>query len=348
MTGRRGFTLVELLIVMLIIAVLVLLAWGALAGVAEQAKATRTRSIVMKLDQFVMQRYDGYRTRPLPMPRPVGFSPQQAATMRLAAIRDLMRLELPDRKSDVIDPPADIDPRAGFRAYLGSGSNYGVPVALQRVYQRKALAATGGNLANWSETSQGAECLYLIVSTMHDGDKNALDFFMPGEIGDVDEDGMREILDGWGQPIEFLRWAPGFRNDPGGDLQWGVAGVDDDGNGTIDDYSELGLDSSDVVRLTMQRPDLPDRFDPLRLQTGGFDLHPLIFSGGPDKSLDMITDNTAPTPFHRYCPPATDNNWPQPFSPLAISAMIGTAADTDGDGAEWADNITNHWKPTND
>jgi hypothetical protein len=234
------------------------------------------------------------------------------------------------------------------------------PIAMQRVYLRKANVATGNNLAAWTITSQGAECLYLIVSTMHDGDKNALDFFMPGEIGDVDGDGMREILDAWGRPIEFLRWAPGFRNDPGTDLAWGIAGTDDDNNGTIDDFSELGAaNSDDVVRLTTQRPDLPDPFDPLKVATGAFALRPLIFSGGRDKSFDIFTDNvptdSPPAPAaaipYRYCPPGApaDNNYPNPYGPFNAAAgyYAGMTMDRDGSGTDdWADNITNHFQPT--
>lgn len=377
---RSGFTLVELLIVMLIIAILTLLAWGALAGVAEQAKEKRTRSIVMKLDQLIMQRYDAYRTRPLPIRIGAGTRPKSepftdsnnngfwnvgeaeqsgdgvgvrgAAFFRLMALRELMRMELPDRRSDIINYTV-----AG---YPMESTATGMPLAaLQRTYYRKALAALGGSLsntaplANWTEQYQGAECLYLIVSTMHDGDKNALDFFMPGEIGDVDNDGMREILDAWGNPIEFLRWAPGFRNDPGSDLAWGVVGVDDDGNGTIDDFSELGMDSSDVVRLTMQRPDLPDPFDPINEDARAtFALRPLIFSAGADKSYDVATDFSPVSLRYAFpdSPPFPAASARSPNDPYIVGSgmQLGLTLDLDGDGNEWADNITNHYTPTND
>ena len=329
---RSGFTLVELLIVMLIIAILVLLAWGALAGVAEKAKEDRTRSIVMKLDQLVVQRYDAYRTRPLPIRIAPGTNPRAAATFRLNALRELMRMELPDRRTDIINYAVATYPMESTATGMSLA-------ALQRTYYRKTLAATGGNLANWTDQHQGAECLYLIVSTMHDGDKNALDFFMPGEIGDIDADGMREIHDGWGNPIEFLRWAPGFRNDPGADGAWGIAATDDDSNGTLDDYSELGAaGSDDVVRLTLQRPDLPDPFDPIRLG-GGFALRPLIFSAGADKSYDVNIEGNL-----RYILTTPPNN---PYYVSAATTQAGMVLDIDGDGAEWADNITNHYTPTN-
>ena len=60
----------------------------------------------------------------------------------------------------------------------------------------------------------------MILASIRDGDITGLDFFTEGEIGDVDNDGMPEILDPWGVPIYFLRWAPGFRGDlQPGDLE---------------------------------------------------------------------------------------------------------------------------------
>ena len=44
-------------------------------------------------------------------------------------------------------------------------------------------------------------------------DPEAREQFNESEIGDVDEDGCPEFIDGWGRPIMFLRWAPGFRSD---------------------------------------------------------------------------------------------------------------------------------------
>jgi hypothetical protein len=315
----------ELLIVMLIIAVLAALALTALQGAAEEARADRTRVIIAKLDQLIMQRYDSYRTRPLPIRVPSGSSPQLAAAIRLAAIRDLMRLELPDRKTDVALPPADLHPVNTAYMYLASP---GQPIALQRVYQRKIAAAGGA----WEEINQSSECLWLIVSTMHDGDKNALDFFMPREVADGDDsDTIPEILDGWGRPINFLRWAPGFVVENGAVT-------------TQTNDATVAPDSRDPVKADPTWYDATTGNEP-------FELRPLIFSGGRDKSIDIITDNAPAPPYHEYCPAPSlpaDNNWPNPYAPLAMGVLIGTPQDTDGDGdLEYADNITNHFQPTN-
>src|SRR5205085_3922737 len=181
---------------------------------------------------------------------------------------------------------------------------------MQRAYQRIAMRSVGAaNLAAlaaaWSEQNQGSECLYLILSTMRDGDKAALDYFDGTEIGDTDADGMKEILDGWGTPIEFIRWPAGYAENVGPDGAWGRAGIDDDNDGITDNISEAGWPGSDdflptaqtlVSVRTIQTKNYiraPDPFDPVKVHavdplnptsptlfgtsyTPGYNLHPLI------------------------------------------------------------------------
>jgi prepilin-type N-terminal cleavage/methylation domain-containing protein len=348
--ARRGFTLMELLIVMLIIAVLAALALTALQGAAEDARATRTRAIIAKLDQLLMERYNAYRTRALPIRVAPGTVPKSepftdanangfwdggetftdrngsgaynygAAYFRLMAMRELMRMELPDRRTDIVFLSTGVmEP-----TYTGM-----TQAALQRTYYRKIVNATGTaadvtQIQNkWSLSYQGAECLYLIVSTMHDGDKNALDFFMPRETGDVDGDGMREILDGWGNPIEFLRWAPAYTT----------------GNGVLTMQVAPGV--------TAAASPVPDPYDPVREDARmTFALHPLIYSAGRDKSYDIaaqLVDGSGND--FRY---TLNRNDPYYVPTIAGQFPLGTPTDTNGNGyPEWADNITNHYQPTN-
>jgi prepilin-type N-terminal cleavage/methylation domain-containing protein len=322
---RRAFTLVELMVVIAIIALLAAMSLSALATATEQAKVQRTRAIINKIDQLVMEKWEGYRTRAVPIAIPNGTSPRAAAQIRLHAIRDLMRMELPDRKSDVTDDPADVDPVAMSYAKLAAPAAW-------RGYRRRAIAmqtARGqdwlDDTAGWTTTSQGSECLYLILAGMRDGDKSALEYFSAAEIGDLDEDGMPEILDGWGRPIEFLRWAPGYVKDP-------------DTSTFTNDYTALTDQSRDA---TTQH----DPFDPLRLEANAFALVPLIFSGGTDKEFDVFTDNLSG--FHHYSPPAgtPDNNYPRPYTKFTEGKWAGEIYDRDSDGEHsYMDNITNHFR----
>lgn len=89
--------------------------------------------------------------------------------------------------------------------------------------------------------------------------------FRSDEIGDVDRDGAPEFLDGWSNPLAFLRWAPAASSP----LASGSAGINSP------------VQIADPIRQH-------DPFDPLRVDAGGFALYPLIISSGPDGLSGLI------------------------------------------------------------
>ncbi len=379
--SRQGFTLVELLIVVLIIAILGSVTLSALYGIIGEAKATRTRTQVAKLHSLIMHKWDSYRVRQVPLPipgwmkaRPESFSdtngncwrdPGEATTgiiyddgyynygsayIRLLALRELMRLELPDRITDLEDGPRALPVEI-------PGTNRVITLQLPqpsiwKSYRRKAntlIKARHGpsgdwtNRSHWSTSHQGAECLYLIVSSIRDGDTSALDFFKESEVGDTDDDGMPEILDGWGRPIAFLRWAPGYATGEGPDGFWGDASVDDDGQNGMNDIGEIGWPGTDDDSQLQSRDPAasPDPFDPLKVDpfaSQAYALYPLIFSAGEDSVYDIAVELGSGTPLHYAftCPP---NN---PYVVIGNN-QLGKPIDSNGDG-EYGnfDNITNH------
>ncbi|MGM0490720.1 MAG: type II secretion system protein [Planctomycetota bacterium] len=285
---RPAFTLAELLVVIAIIGVLASMTLFAFYGVREDARERRARAQVTKIHELIMRKWESYRTRPVPVDRPRDPRPQLAAQKRLYALRELMRMELPDRKADVM---------RGF-TYLALEE----PPSLCRAYQRRAVSS-------WDEEYESAECLYLILATMRDGDTTGLDFFPEDEIGDVDADGMPEILDPWGVPIRFLRWAPGFQSD----IQTGPreALADDD---------SFNPDPFDPLKVDERWEDDDPSNDP-------FALYPLIVSGGRDKQFNESGWNRTLS--------ADDGRYDDPYSDAR--AHLGSQ------GPESSDNITNHF-----
>ena len=286
-----GFTFIELLAVMAIISLLSAAILVALTELQATSKVRRCQQQIKKIDQLIKRRWDELLHKPLaiqlrslgPTPSPLNINARKLQI--LIARRELMRFEMPDRITDITDNPVVFP--GGFQMQLP---------ATTATFRRKAIynAALGNT---WTEQNQGAECLYLILSVMQDRDSSALDFFFPGEIGDTDEDGMLEILDGFNQPIGFLRWAPGISDRTGSDLRWGDANTDDDNDGILDNGSEAGYGDDYRSRSDIQKvnaADSPDATDmgaaDYRLfdtnpSNDPFNLFPLIMSAGRDGSF---------------------------------------------------------------
>lgn len=263
---RDAFTLVELLIVIALIALLSSAVLFAMYGLLDEAKGDRSRSQVTRINDLLMDRWETYRTRSVRFIVPTGTAPNPnfMSRMRLDALRELMRMELPDRVTDVA-----MDPVTGIA----------VP-SLLRGYRRKCFLILGpdpgnANLPNytkWSPSHEGSECLYLILSALNeDGENAAVSVLGPSDVGDTDGDGMPEVLDGWGRPIAFIRWAPAF----------------------ISDRQPFGIPT-----VALPQPD--DPFDPVRADPrwatppaapgyNPFPLYPLVFSAGPDALYHINT-----------------------------------------------------------
>jgi prepilin-type N-terminal cleavage/methylation domain-containing protein len=235
-TVPRGFTLVELLVVIVIMSILSSMVLMAMANTQASARDARTRSTITKLDALISAKWETYQTRRVPL-KPSGTNRTNTANTRLQAIREMMRMELPDQHIDISTNQSALPARpAVSAAYLKRYNN--------------ASAKT--------DVWEGAECLYLIVAYgLHDPD--ALSQFNEAEIGDFDSDGLPEFLDGWGQPISFIRWAPEYVSP---------------------------LHNTDAANHH-------DPFDPMRQDSSAYSLYPLIFSAGPDKVLGIKNNRSA-------------------------------------------------------
>ena len=119
---------------------------------------------------------------------------------------------------------------------------------------------------------------------------------------------MPEILDAWGTPIEFLRWAPGLVSP----------------------------------KQTRDRSK-PDPFDPHNVyaeQQGTFVLYPYIYSAGPDRIYDTRTGLSDVAAMLNYSETLPPND---PYYKTEDGVQIGEPNDFNEDGKlDNADNIHNH------
>jgi prepilin-type N-terminal cleavage/methylation domain-containing protein len=330
---RRGFTLIELLVVVTIIGILASVSLATMYVSTERAKEAHTRAIITRLDAVVMARYESYRTRRLPMdPRTLvsdASDAREVARVRLQGIRDMMRMEMPDSWADVTNDPV-------FKPYFPRP-------ALNQAYFRRYennVDETGTQLKPTPQY-QNAECLFLVVTMgALEEDSSALDTFRHEDVGDADGDGVPEFHDGWGQPIRFQRWVPGF-----------VSVLQPDANPATTDDPE----TPEIEGLERDAVNNHDPFDPLRLDMpppaetatllrtepsafAGFRLYPLIYSAGADGQVDLL-DTYADLTTEK---PSNDPYFDPAPSTTTAEKWLGAPYDHDSDGLNHLDNIHNH------
>lgn len=328
-SGRGAFTLVELLVTITIIGVLASLFLAAMASTTETGRIAATRATIAKIHNLIMQRYEMYRTRRVPIAFVNNAGNQNwpvvAAGQRLDCLRELMRLEMPDRWQDVISPP-QTSPPGGW-----------TPIArpsLSAAFLRRYNALQAINANSPSASYEGAECLYLVCTTGVSDEMDTLEQFRPNEIGDYDQDGAPEFWDAWGMPISFLRWAPGFISE----LQ---TGKDPD-----------PFDPRHVYPSVSGSPGAVGIYTPVSTQTiPTFALYPLIYSGGPDKLAGIASKPPQPSggPAVEFFYANYNND---PFATLnpanGATPSFGTVADVDSTppsnstSYNAADDIHNH------
>jgi hypothetical protein len=262
-----------------------------------------------------MKQYESYMNRRVPVDVRTDTSgnpltPYQIARDRLYAIRDIMRMEMPDRQNDFIaSSPPIVLPH----------SQRSVPVPpITRLYQQRFLTFGAGN-GNPEDLS--AELLYAIVSM---GTPEAMEQFSASEVGDYDENGLPEFLDAWGRPISFLRWAPGFSSLPDGAV-WTAADV-------------ISASPIQIANPATNH----DPFDPRKVDARAYYLIPLIYSAGPDgkAGIEVKGAISASNPGYYFQANASTQDM---FADPDFK-QIGTASNAGGTGTltDYHDNITNH------
>lgn len=209
---RRAFTLVELLITMVIISMMAGMILFAMFQASEAARVKKTEQLIARIDAVIKNKWESYRTRRVPIVVPPTAAPGVAARARIDALHDLMRMELPDRWTDVKDDPMNFS--------YGGSTPYSFqlvrPAVSQAFLRRYNSIMNGSNPPSTTDLNnqQGSECLYLILQCVAQDDGDDVSAVLkPENIRDTDGDGFPEIVDAWGTPIRFLRWPIGFKSE---------------------------------------------------------------------------------------------------------------------------------------
>ena len=353
--AHRGVTLIELLITIMIISILAAMVLGAAAVAGNAAREAKTRNIVARLHTLLAEHADSYKTRRVRIRSQVEDGINTAytgsvrgralATARLFALREMMLMEMPDRWSDVLladvpSSPTGIGDEL-YPVYLTDRTD------LANIYLRRYvrtlqhlqdMVATGVLQSNEIRQklleNQGAECLYMVI-TLACGDGEARSQFHQSDIGDTDGDGAPEFLDGWGNPISFLRWAPGFNSD----IQRNANLLENAPAGPTNPTDNMWFRAANGDH---------DPYDMYRIDPAALRLVPLIFSAGRDETHGLFVADETPTwiGIQDVTDPFNPNimTLSYPFSPYeeltegTVTAYLGT---DDGTGTA-TDNVHNH------
>jgi prepilin-type N-terminal cleavage/methylation domain-containing protein len=243
--SQRAFTLIELLVSLAIIAILSSLTLAGLTVARQRVKRDRTELTIRKIHEVIMPHYERFRTRKFPLvpyliPASAPLVKPAEQIAQLVTKRRALVLEMPDGWADLLDsgtanstPSRALNPIPHYSAIT------------RRLQQMAKDAYKPGPFSD-------AECLWAMVIRGGFADPGIVEHFREDEFGDKDKNGAREFIDGWGNPIRFLRWAPAFvsRYQP-------PAGT-----------ATMSHDAFD-----------PGGRDPLARTT----LFPLVFSTGPDE-----------------------------------------------------------------
>jgi len=371
--ARHGFTLVEIMVVLMIISIMGGMVLAAIGNVTTTAKLARTKTILAAVDAVIQEQYDSYQHRPLPVEIPDLFNPSsrgpvevglevlpdELARVRLMMIRDLQRMEMPDRFGDIIAGPSAlsamaspvvVDPSTNeivsvrndytrrkrlSVGWYGSGRpgatarelSDNVPSKLAAYRDRaqvrdsvtgniftlsQALSSGNAALVDRVLENQSAECLYLIVATTFLGGTPAIDAIPATSIGDTDDDGLLEILDGWDEPLAFIRWPTGY-TDIRKTLSERLVEYQtaDTFDGFQSDFAYYVPDSVSPIAWPLETD--PEIVTPmLQNRTKPWSMRPLILSAGDDGEFGITLDpvTSAGIRLPGFTVTHTDWNWP--------------------------------------
>jgi len=196
-----AFTLIELLMVITIIGILTGISVTVTRQVYHTARVAKTEATIQKLDRVLLDMYADYENRRVPSPNFSG--PPEAATVTQAArlwfLRDMIRMEMPCNRAEIEAGPVNFSFIYLGRTGTSQQTAGSVPDSPLRKLYLTEISKSNGNY-------EPAKCLYLVVMY---GNPEVRELFVDNEIA-TDDDGLSYFVDGWGNPIYFLRWAPGL------------------------------------------------------------------------------------------------------------------------------------------
>ncbi len=325
MKSRRGFSLIELLVVMAVIAILATLSIVVMSGILDQAREDATAMTITKVSELLEERISAFdraangavlaaaaddlersakATFGLPF---TGVEPRllRKRVAEIIARKVLFRENFPQRFAEMTDVR---DVVAGT-----AGSN-GIPDLLEEKLRDPQTGALTLDLSRHRPQTESAELLYFMLTRMpvFGVAPIGIDAFNSGEVRDTDGDGLLEFIDAWEQPLRFYRWPTRLIDvfyspaepDPARVIESrvaadllirglpGVNGITRDPL-LVDPDDTIGRIGFELLRLNGNNgsPDLSSVYNEATFHTPDVFHTPLVMSAGSDGALGLAEPN---------------------------------------------------------
>jgi prepilin-type N-terminal cleavage/methylation domain-containing protein len=271
---RRGFTLVELLVVIAIIAVLGALAAYAVLVMLGRQQGRNTESTIKTLNKLLQARWssviaEARKEAPSPQVLALAGADRERAQVIWVKVRLAEAFPIAYKEMNPADPTTIVN-------------MYIAPSGRIKSYFTKYRAMVQGKLPGPSESSA---CLLMALKTLQTDGGVSFEDQIKYAIADTNGDGMNELVDAWGNPLAFYRFP--WNN---ADLQAANPAAPGSRNFKFSDPIDTGgtlMNPSWTGRATFEA-----QFHPVKnLATGNaYFVIPVIVSTGPDGKLGLDPD----------------------------------------------------------
>ena len=230
---RAGFTLVELLFVIAIIAILASMTAGILGKAKRDSEISATRSRITQIEAIMQTVTEDFEVRRLPFRNSdlaefvrssLPANRQREVRMRVRNLRRrvvaaMLQAEFPvallDGNGDFVVnseigqlAPASIAGEYSFRQWLGDTYDPALLTELEASRSAEmsfwqSIATTPGPGAIGPRLDQPGEYLYIILERIDVDGSSALELLGPNAVGDTDDDGVPEIVDAFGDSMQL-------------------------------------------------------------------------------------------------------------------------------------------------
>jgi len=204
---KNGFTLIEILVVIGIVALLAVIGIAAMSPVLTGAKSAATKATITQLNRmldehmqalFSSDKVDKFASTQLKL---INGNRIPAELARTIALMHLYRTHFPQNKDDLYGMDGVLD-------------NPNLIWSDSTLLTQMRRANGSFDPASWHEiniesTADSSELMYLVLSQLSGGNTISglnIDQINPKHIGDTDGDSFPEFLDAWGNPLRFYNW----------------------------------------------------------------------------------------------------------------------------------------------